>query len=89
MILTTVCSLAAGMYCIKTARELGLGGICKVAKATIIDAGDNVRAQLKDDKARKTECSSDAIVKQLLEKATPEEKAVIHDILNREEDPEP
>lgn len=86
MLLSTLAGLAAGFYCLKTAKELGLGGICKVARQTITDAGDNVRTQLEHGKAKKTENNSDEVLKQLLNKATPEEKITLHGILTRKEE---
>ncbi|MHB1455329.1 MAG: hypothetical protein ACYC0V_00280 [Armatimonadota bacterium] len=86
MILTTLVGLAAGIYCIKTAKEIGLGGICKVAKKTITDARDNVRIQLEKHKTEKTASDSDVVINQLLDNATPEEKALIQRIVTRKED---
>ncbi|MHB1455383.1 MAG: hypothetical protein ACYC0V_00550 [Armatimonadota bacterium] len=86
MILSTLAGLAAGFYCIKTAKELGLGGVCSVAKKTITDAGQNIRTQLRKSQIEKAESSSDAVLNQLLDNATPEEKALINEIVTRKAD---
>lgn len=89
MLLSTLAGLAAGLYCIKTAKEIGLGGIYRAAKDTVVDAGVNLHTQKERCKTEKADASAEDILQKILNKATSEEKVVLHEILNRNDDTMP